>query len=257
MPTQHEEIFAALARPFDPSEVKERSQGGRKLSYITARTAANRLDEVLGCEHWKQEYRETRNGLICRLWYRLGPDQEWNWKEDGGGYAGMAEQDNDVKSGLSDAFKRAAAMLGVGRSLYKDGIPHYGEVPNAPAPAPQRQQYQAEPRQGGRRQQEANGRQGGQQRDYGDGPPTTGRALFKVLKDHQEGGASGLIDDVNAFLKSKGIRARLVDLDRDQVAMAYDAAMQMLHGGQPDPEPMPAMAGGGTDEDEDGSDIPF
>src|SRR3954453_5822697 len=50
--TQHPDLFAALAAPFDPSEIKNRSQSGRQLHYITARTAMNRLDAVLGPENW-------------------------------------------------------------------------------------------------------------------------------------------------------------------------------------------------------------
>jgi len=54
--TQHPDLFAALAAPFESSEVKVRSQSGRQLHYITARTAMNRLDSVLGPENWYDEY---------------------------------------------------------------------------------------------------------------------------------------------------------------------------------------------------------
>jgi len=46
--TQFPDLFAALAAPFDAQEVRVRSQAGRQLHYITARTAMNRLDDVLG-----------------------------------------------------------------------------------------------------------------------------------------------------------------------------------------------------------------
>ena len=46
--TKHPDLFAALAAPFDNREIKTLSKGGRKLSYVTARTVVNRLDIVLG-----------------------------------------------------------------------------------------------------------------------------------------------------------------------------------------------------------------
>jgi len=55
--TQHPDLFAALAAPFEPHELKMRSQQGRQLQYITARTAMNRLDNVLGPENWWDEVR--------------------------------------------------------------------------------------------------------------------------------------------------------------------------------------------------------
>jgi hypothetical protein len=131
-------VFRALAAEFHPSEVKQRSQAGRQFSYITARVAMNRLDEVLLPHNWKDEYSETEKGIKCRIWFRLPGSSEWFWKEDGGAAAGMGEADNDEKSGYSDAFKRTAVKLGVARYLYKDGVPIYpsehvnGEVPNDP-----------------------------------------------------------------------------------------------------------------------------
>src|SRR6516225_4250953 len=41
--SQHLELFAALAAPFENDEVRNRQQGGRQLQYITARTVMNRL----------------------------------------------------------------------------------------------------------------------------------------------------------------------------------------------------------------------
>jgi hypothetical protein len=55
--TQHSDLFAALAAPFDPDEVKLRAQAGRQLHYVTARTVMNRLDDVLGPENWWDDVR--------------------------------------------------------------------------------------------------------------------------------------------------------------------------------------------------------
>src|SRR5579883_3629229 len=122
--TQHRDLFAALAAPFEPEEVKVRSQSGRQLHYVTARTVMNRLDNVLGPENWWDEYVPNENSVLCRLSMRL-PDGTTLTKADAGGYAGMADQGDDDKSGFSDAFKRACVKFGVARYLYRDGVPTF------------------------------------------------------------------------------------------------------------------------------------
>jgi hypothetical protein len=99
--TKHPDLFAALAAPFDAHEVKVRSQAGRQLHYITARTAMNRLDNVLGPENWWDEYLPGENSVLCKLTIRL-PDGSLLTKADAGGYAGMADSGDDDKSGYSD-----------------------------------------------------------------------------------------------------------------------------------------------------------
>lgn len=141
MSTKHVEIFTALAAEFRKEEVKTRPQGGRQLSYITARTAMNRLDDVLGPENWWDDYRLAGEALICRLSIRL-PDGLVVAKEDAGGAAGMSDAGDDDKSQFSDAFKRAAVKFGIGRYLYRDGVPRFAttaqEPPRTPARPPGR-----------------------------------------------------------------------------------------------------------------------
>src|SRR3954470_11118167 len=134
--TQHPDLFAALAAPFESHETKIRSQTGRQLQYITARTVMNRLDNVLGPENWWDEYVPSENSVLCRLTIPL-PDGSALTKADAGGYAGMADQGDDDKSGFSDAFKRACAKFGVARYLYRDGVPQFvrEREPNIEAPA--------------------------------------------------------------------------------------------------------------------------
>src|SRR5258708_17977193 len=122
--TQFPDLFAALAAPFDSKEVRVRSQAGRQLHYITARTAMNRLDDVLGPENWWDDYTPGEHSVLCRLTIRL-PDGTTVTKCDAGGYAGMPDQGDDDKSGFSDGFKRAAAKFGVARYLYRDGVPSF------------------------------------------------------------------------------------------------------------------------------------
>lgn len=227
MGTAYPEVFAALARPFETYEVKTKpGGGGRKLSYITARTVANRLDEVLGPENWRQEFTETRDGMRCRLWYRLV--DEWSWKEDGGGFAGMAAEDDNEKSAYSDSFKRAAAMLGVGRYLYQDGTPRFGDEP-APAnghaepatshrenPPPSHRENPAP------RSAPANGSH--------DGPPRSGKALFAWAKKQDETTGLSVSEGIKAWGKSNGLHWQWGEWDEASVAEAYAYAMSKIAG---------------------------
>lgn len=125
-----EGLFAALAAPFRPEEIKTREgQGGRLFHYVPARVGMNRLDEVVGPAHWKDEYFETRDGLKCRISIRI--DGEWVSKEDGGAAAGMPDSDNNEKSSYSDSFKRACVKWGIGR-FYCDDPVLYLPIPNYP-----------------------------------------------------------------------------------------------------------------------------
>jgi hypothetical protein len=230
--TQHRDLFAALAAPFDSDEVKLRSQGGRQLHYVTARTVMNRLDDVLGPENWWDDFVPLEHSVICRLTIRL-PDGATLTKSDAGGYAGMADPGDDDKSGFADAFKRAAVKFGVGRYLYRDGIPKFArealrgrgeveaspapvpEVPSAPAPAnaaPPAPSVNPAPRNG----------------DDGQNAPRTGRALFAWTKDQDEKYEYGLLKHVNAWAKRQDFPGRMVDWEGEQVTRAYAEACRKI-----------------------------
>lgn len=122
---EYVEMFNALIAPFDEGEVKWKNEkGGKKVPYVTARTVMNRLDNVLGPERWWDAYVPGEHSVLCRLSILL-PDGRVLTKEDAGGFAGMADEGDDDKSGYSDAFKRAAVKFGVSRYLYGDGVPCY------------------------------------------------------------------------------------------------------------------------------------
>ena len=133
--TKYPTIWNALSAEFADGEVKWRPQGGgnRKVPFITARTAMNRLDAVLGPENWWDRYERLDRGTLCSLSIRL-PDGEVITKQDAGGFAGMSDSGDDEKSAYSDAFKRACAKFGLGRYLYGDGVSWHAEPP-PPAPA--------------------------------------------------------------------------------------------------------------------------
>jgi len=114
-------IFAALAAPFPSTDIEWRAGSTNKaktsalaLAYITSRAVMNRLDEVVGPENWRDEYRSgPQGGVVCQLSLRL--NGEWLAKEDGADNTDFEA----VKGGLSDALKRAAVKWGIGRYLYQ------------------------------------------------------------------------------------------------------------------------------------------
>lgn len=216
--TKHPDLFAALAAPFELHEVKVRSQTGRQLHYITARTAMNRLDNVLGPENWWDEYVPGENSVLCKLTIRL-PDGSLLTKADAGGYAGMADSGDDDKSGYSDAFKRAAVKFGVARYLYRDGVPAFvqertpvGEPAVAPAVAESTAPAASAPR---------NGNSAGN-------PPRTGKALFAWTKDQEQRHQVGLLKYLNQWAKLQEFPGRMIDWDGDQVSLAYHEAIRKL-----------------------------
>jgi hypothetical protein len=108
--------------------------GGGRLEKEPQGYLASRLPYFVPLEH----------SVICRLTIRL-PDGMVLTKSDAGGYAGMADPGDDDKSGFADAFKRAAVKFGVGRYLYRDGIPKFARAGHAELVAePARRRRRAE-----------------------------------------------------------------------------------------------------------------
>lgn len=243
MGTKFPELFAALAAPFDPIEVKTRSQSGRQMHYVTARTVQNRLDQVLGPENWWPTYILGENSVQCDLTIRL-PDGTLLTKGDAGGYAGMSDQGDDDKSGYSDSLKRAGVVFGVGRYLYRDGMPPYvlaligaqtaaeefqaspqtasrgrepGSDDNRPGRAQGRPERAPERSQGQRTRNDENGN-----------VPRTGRALFAWTKDQEQRHDVGLLKYLNSWAKLQEYPARMVDWNAEQVSLAHAEAMRKL-----------------------------
>jgi hypothetical protein len=220
--TQYPDLFAALAAPFEAHEVKVRNQNGRQLHYITARTAMNRLDSVLGPENWWDEYVPSENSVLCRLTVRL-PDGQMLTKSDAGGYAGMADSGDDDKSGFSDAFKRTAVKFGIARYLYRDGVPTFVRervpaiepAPDVSAPAPAEPTPAPAPRTGG------NGH-------FANSVPKSGKALFAWTKEQEQRYEVGLLKYLNSWAKLQDFPSRMVDWDAEQVSLAYGEACRKL-----------------------------
>jgi hypothetical protein len=114
-------IFEKLSAEFPRDSVHWRAQtltqDGSKalaLAYIDARDVQDRLDEVCGAGGWRNAITETAKGrVICTIEIKIG--DEWIGKTDGAGDTAVEGE----KGGISDAFKRAAVLWGVGRYLYR------------------------------------------------------------------------------------------------------------------------------------------
>lgn len=112
------DLMNQLKRPFPVKDISWRVGATNKdktkgiaLAYIDARDVMKRLDDTMGI-NWQCRYSHADGKVICDIGLRI--DGEWLWRANGAG-------DTDIeaeKGAISDAFKRAAVMWGVGRYLY-------------------------------------------------------------------------------------------------------------------------------------------
>ena len=127
------QIEQALAAPFADKDLKHRpGRGGLTFTYADARAVAQRLDEVLGIVGWQFEVKvadPARSVVHGSLTVII--EGKVTIREDFG-YPNSAQDDEPLKSAASDALRRCAAQVGIGRSLYS---PDKG-INTAPRPAP-------------------------------------------------------------------------------------------------------------------------
>ena len=116
------QIAAALAAPFTGTDLKKRpGRGGMTFTYADARAVAQRLDDVLGLAGWQFEVKvadaaaKVVHGTLIAV-----IDGVTTVRQDFG-YPNSAQDDEPYKSAASDALRRCAAQIGVGRSLYASG----------------------------------------------------------------------------------------------------------------------------------------
>jgi hypothetical protein len=115
-----------LLEPFEPAEVKWKPQVVRAnralaIAYIDARLVEDRLDAVFGVEGWQDSYQVLPSlSVVCIIRVKVGT--EWIEKSDVGSQSDQPDEGDRLKSAFSDALKRAAVKLGIGRYLY--GLPH-------------------------------------------------------------------------------------------------------------------------------------
>lgn len=243
MSTSFADTFGRLAAPFEADEVKQLNKGGRRLSYVTARSVMNRLDSVLGPENWWDEYTPMPDSIMCRLTIRL-EDGRTITKADVGGYAGMEtkgrngqmvrDEENDPKTAFSDALKRAAAKFGIARYLYGDGVPEFGGDGASTPVSPDWQQSQGGSHGNGHQDHRpaSNGHSAGPpgngpQRQGGDAP-RSGKGLFAWTKDQEQRYEVGLLKYLQSWGKLREFPNRMVDWDDAQVAEAHAEALRKL-----------------------------
>lgn len=245
--TRYPELFAMLAAPFEPLEIRQRQKTKNPadgyLSYITARTAMNRFDNVVGPEYWEDTYETFGDGGVqCHLKVTL-PDGRKIVKSGLGGVSQMSDSSNDEKGGESAAFKRAAVKFGVGRYLYMDGVPTFvaertGQsgpsipfTPEAeriiaagsprpvqePAPSARRDEPRREPDREPARPQNGHS-----------GPPRTGRALYAWTLEMEKEHDVQLLKYLNSFAKIQEWPGRMIDFSAEQVALAHAEAVRKL-----------------------------
>src|SRR5713226_5614167 len=103
-----EEVAAALAKPFDLTEVhfKPAAVNGNRalaIAYVDARAIQDRLDEVLGVDGWQDDYECLADGsVVCRLRLHLG--SEWITKVDVGSPSEQPDSGDRLKAAFSDAW---------------------------------------------------------------------------------------------------------------------------------------------------------
>ena len=119
-------IQRELAQPFSPEDLDWRVQvtnkdktKGMAVPFVTSRAIQDRLDNVVGAENWRNEFRVWQESgdaraQLCGLSIYLEERKEWVTKWDGAENTDI----ESVKGGLSDAMKRAAVQWGIGRILY-------------------------------------------------------------------------------------------------------------------------------------------
>jgi hypothetical protein len=258
--TEAQEIVASLCAPFAEHEVRILTKGGMRLAYITARTAMNRLDEVVGPDNWFDEYDTFGDqGVKCRLFVRFTPGEGFVSKCGIGGHAGMADADDDEKSAESSAFKRAAVKFGVGRYLYQDGVPAFcGDCP-APNGASRPEAARAPGRQQAR--QAPPSRQAPQQPRYSERPgfdnfarlPTAGRGVYAWAKNMEDHYKTSLVDGMAKAGVALAIGGNLTNWNQKQVNEIAGRAVGYIrsltnYDGKLDDVDVPEEVGGNDDD---------
>jgi len=121
------DLAELLQAPFAAEDIEWRPNSWGKgesgywvqaLAYVTNRAIQQRLDEAVGPEFWKNEFREWHTGgvdraQLCGISILTGDNLITKW--DGA----ECTQIEAIKGGLSDSMKRAAVQWGIGRYLYK------------------------------------------------------------------------------------------------------------------------------------------
>ena len=113
------QIAIELEAPFSDKDLKHRpGRAGMTFTYVDARAVAQRLTDVLTIGGWqfKNKPIDLAKGVVKGK-LKILVEGAWMMHEDNG-YPNSAQDDEPLKSAASDALRRCAAQIGVGRSLY-------------------------------------------------------------------------------------------------------------------------------------------
>jgi len=121
MTTEQKDLSLALVAPFPPSDVKwlprvVKGNQAMAVAYLDVKSVLHRLDCVFGVGGWQDQYELLPDGCVkCRLSVKI--DGEWIVREDAGGPSKQPDPADRMKAAFSNALKRAAVKLGIGRYL--------------------------------------------------------------------------------------------------------------------------------------------
>lgn len=114
-PFKYEEVNWRISNTFN-KDFKTKTAKALVVPYIKKDVIQDRLDQVFGFDGWSNSYEKWgENAQLCGISIKLGSEIITKWD-------GAANSEIEaVKGGLSDSFKRAAKMLGIGRYIGKFG----------------------------------------------------------------------------------------------------------------------------------------
>ncbi len=238
--TQHRELFAALAAPFEFADTNLSSGAASPVASVSPHLIMDRFDAVLGPENWSDDIVVADQAVICRLSIRL-PDGTVLTKCGAASRAAAVDRSNSDSTG----FVRVDACGGKvrGRSPAEPrrrgptgarGIDGWADARVSEARFRLESGAGAAPTVATSRPQPT---------EEGSDAPRTGRALFAWTREQDKAHQFGLLDYLSEWAKERRYPSRMVDWDAAQVAEAYAEAcvklrsVRRLRGG-----PVPAMA---------------
>jgi hypothetical protein len=121
--TDAKQLSILLTAPFPAEAIhcKPISVSGNRalaVAYLDVRAVMQRLDSVFGVGGWRDAYQLVNAGsVVCTLSVKV--DREWIDKTDVETPSEQPDDGDKLKAPSSDALKRAAIKLGVGRYLYR------------------------------------------------------------------------------------------------------------------------------------------
>jgi hypothetical protein len=110
------EPFPASVIKFKPQTVTKDGTRAMAVAYVDATAITDRLDDVFGIGGWQDHYEVLPDGcVICTL--QVFIHDVWVQKQDVGQPSGQPDEGNKRKAAFTNALKRTAVKLGIGRYI--------------------------------------------------------------------------------------------------------------------------------------------